>query len=230
MATFDDIMVEITPQVLLKAYACGIFPMAESADDNALYWIEPEKRGILPLNKVHISKRLARTIKQEKFQIRVDHNFKKVIDNCAAPRPGRRSTWINDRIRELYGELFKLGCCHTIEAWMDDRLVGGLYGVHLGGAFFGESMFSLEKDASKVALIYLVARLKYGGFALLDTQFVTDHLRTFGAEEVSREKFQRLLEGALTLRADFFGLPADAEPSSILQLVSQTSNTACSTA
>lgn len=230
MTTFDDIMVDITPQVLLKAYACGIFPMAESAEDNALYWIEPEKRGILPLNEVHVSKRLARTIKQEQFEIRVDHNFKKVIEGCALPRPGRRSTWINNRIRELYGELFKLGHCHTIEAWRGDKLVGGLYGVHIGGAFFGESMFSIERDASKVAMIYLVARLKHGGFALLDTQFVTDHLRTFGAQEVNRDKFQRLLEGALTLRADFFGLPANASGSSILQLVNQTSKTACSTA
>lgn len=230
MTTFDDIMVEITPQVLMKAYACGIFPMAESAEDNALYWIEPERRGILPLNDVHISKRLARTIKQQKFEIRVDQNFKKVIEGCAAPAPGRRSTWINDRIRELYGELFKLGCCHTVEAWMGEKLVGGLYGVHLGGAFFGESMFSLEKDASKVALVYLVARLKHGGFSLLDTQFVTDHLRKFGAVEVNREKFQRLLDGALSLRADFFGLPADASPESILQLVNQTSKTACSKA
>lgn len=223
MATFDDIMVEITPQVLLKAYACGIFPMAESAHDNALYWIEPEYRGVLPLDNVHVSKRLARTIRQEKFEIRIDYNFKNVIDGCAEPNPDRPSTWINDRIRELYTALFKQGHCHTVEAWLDDKLVGGLYGVHIGGAFFGESMFSRERDASKVALIYLVARLNHGGFKLLDTQFVTDHLRTFGAEEVNRDQFQRLLDGAINLRSDFLGLPADASPETVLQLVNQTS-------
>ena len=159
MTTIDDVMIEITPQVLLKAYACGIFPMAESADDNALYWIEPERRGILPLDDVHIPK--------------VDHDFEGVIDGCAAPRAGRRSTWINGRIRSLYRELFKLGHCHTVEVWQDGKMIGGLYGVHLGRAFFGESMFSTARDASKIALVYLVARLKYGGFTLLDTQFVT---------------------------------------------------------
>ncbi len=223
-------MVEITPQVLLKAYACGIFPMAESADDNALYWIEPERRGILPLDNIHVPRKLAKTIRQGRFEIRVDSNFKGVIEGCAVPRPGRRSTWINSRIRELYFELFKLGCCHTVEAWRNDKLVGGLYGVHLGGAFFGESMFSAERDASKVALIYLLARLKYGRFSLLDTQFVTDHLRRFGAIEVNRERFQRLLEKALLRRSDFLGLSAKVSPDSVLQLVSQTSKTGCSTA
>ena len=222
-------MVEITPQVLLKAYACGIFPMAESAEDNALYWIEPERRGILPLDDVHIPRRLARTIRRDIFDVRIDNNFKGVIDGCATSRPGRRSTWINKRIRELYSELFKLGYCHTVETWRNDKLVGGLYGVHLGGAFFGESMFAAENDASKVALVYLVARLKYGGFKLLDTQFVTHHLQRFGTVEVTREEFQRLLERALSIRGDFLGLPAALPGASVLQLVSQTSNTGCST-
>ena len=222
-------MVEITPQVLLKAYACGIFPMAESAEDNALYWIEPERRGILPLDDVHVPRRLARTIRQETFEVRIDNSFSGVIEGCATSRPGRRSTWINNRIRELYSELFKLGYCHTVEVWRKDKMVGGLYGVHLGGAFFGESMFSEERDASKVALIYLVGRLKYGGFKLLDTQFVTDHLKRFGTVEVKRDEFQRLLEGALSRRGDFLGLPATLPGSSVLQLVSQTSKTACST-
>lgn len=230
VTSINDIMIEITPQVLLKAYACGIFPMAESADDNALYWIEPERRGILPLDAIHVPKRLSRTIRQGRFEIRTDSDFDGVIDGCAGARPERRSTWINDRIRTLYRELYNLGHCHTVEAWREGRLVGGLYGVHLGGAFFGESMFSHERDASKIALVYLAARLKFGGFKLLDTQFVTEHLTRFGATEVTREAFQRLLEEALAVSADFFALSADVSPDSVLQLVSQTSKTGCSTA
>jgi len=230
MSSINDIMVEITPQVLLKAYAHGIFPMAESAEDSALYWIEPERRGILPLEKVHIPRRLARTVRASNFEICIDSNYTGVIEGCASSRPSRASTWINSRIRRLYSELFELGHCHTVEAWKGDRLVGGLYGVHLGRAFFGESMFSYERDASKVALVHLIARLKHGGFNLLDTQFVTDHLVRFGAMEVSREKFQSLLEESLQGSADFNALPADYPAEYILQLVSQTSKTGCSTA
>ncbi|HEV3242560.1 MAG TPA: leucyl/phenylalanyl-tRNA--protein transferase, partial [Methyloceanibacter sp.] len=186
MTSIDDSMIEITPQVLLKAYACGIFPMAESAEDNALYWIEPERRGILPLDRVHVPRRLARTIRQGGFEVRIDSDFEAVIEGCAAPRAGRRSTWINGRICRLYADLFALGHCHTVEVWEGDELIGGLYGVHLGRAFFGESMFSKAHDASKIALVYLVARLKFGGFELLDTQFVTSHLARFGAIEVER--------------------------------------------
>lgn len=227
MTTFDHMMVEITPQVLLKAYGCGIFPMAESAYDNALYWIEPERRGIIPLNAIHIPRSLAKIIKKDRFDVKIDTDFHGVIDGCASLRAGRKSTWINDRIRELYYQLFKLGYCHTVETWQNGRLVGGLYGVHLGGVFFGESMFSYERDASKVALVYLFARLINGGFKLLDTQFVTDHLRTFGAVEITRDKFQILLEDALHYKADFYYLPADCPSSFILQSVSQTSKTAC---
>jgi leucyl/phenylalanyl-tRNA--protein transferase len=230
MSSISDITVDITPQVLLKAYACGIFPMAESATDSALYWIEPERRGILPLDDVHVPRRLARTIRQERFEVRIDNDFEAVINGCAAPRSGRQSTWINSRIRTLYGELFELGCCHTVEVWREGRLAGGLYGVRLAGAFFGESMFSRERDASKIALVYLVARLKYGGFKLLDTQFLTEHLANFGATEVSREKFQGLLDGALLGPGEFSALPADCSGSFVLQLVSQTSKTGCSTA
>ena len=197
MTSIDDVMIEITPQVLLKAYACGIFPMAESAEDNALYWIEPERRGILPLDRVHVPRRLARTIRRGGFEVRIDNDFHAVIDGCAAPRAGRRSTWINGRIRNLYAELFAMRHCHTVEVWEDGELIGGLYGVHLGRAFFGESMFSKARDASKIALVYLVARLKFGGFELLDTQFLTGHLARFGAIEVGRAEFQRLLEAAL---------------------------------
>jgi leucyl/phenylalanyl-tRNA--protein transferase len=197
VTSIDDVMIEITPQVLLKAYACGIFPMAESAEDNALYWIEPERRGILPLDRVHVPRRLARTIRRGGFEVRIDDDFDAVIAGCAAPRAGRRSTWINGRIRNLYAELFAMRHCHTVEVWEDGELIGGLYGVHLGRAFFGESMFSKARDASKIALIYLVARLKFGGFELLDTQFLTGHLARFGAIEVGRAEFQRLLEAAL---------------------------------
>jgi leucyl/phenylalanyl-tRNA--protein transferase len=221
MASRDDIVIEITPQVLLKAYACGIFPMAESAEDPALYWIEPQQRGVLPLDQVHVPRRLARTIKQGTFDIRVDSDFDGVISGCAASRPGRRTTWINPRIRGLYRDLFNSGYCHTVEAWAGGRLVGGLYGVALNGAFFGESMFSTERDASKVALVYLCARLARGGFVLLDTQFVTDHLRQFGTVEIERGEFHKLLERALAHEADFAALPKDASPEEVLRLLGQ---------
>ncbi|MEZ5856874.1 MAG: leucyl/phenylalanyl-tRNA--protein transferase [Hyphomicrobiaceae bacterium] len=216
MASRDDIAIEITPQVLLKAYACGIFPMAESSDDPALYWIEPQARGLLPLQHVHIPRRLARTIRSAQFEVRVDSDFDAVITGCAASRPGRRSTWINARIRNLYGALFEEGHCHTIETWLDGKLVGGLYGVSLGAAFFGESMFSTERDASKVALVYLVARLVAGGYTLLDTQFVTDHLRQFGTIEVDKAEFHAQLAKALPKAADFSTLPIDAAPETVL--------------
>jgi leucyl/phenylalanyl-tRNA--protein transferase len=216
MASRDDIVIEITPQVLLKAYACGIFPMAESADDPALYWIEPQQRGILQLAAVHVPRRLARTVRQGVYDIRVDTDFEGVISGCAASRPGRRTTWINPKIRALYRDLFATGYCHTVEAWHGDRLVGGLYGVALNGAFFGESMFSLARDASKVALVYLCARLIHGGFSLLDTQFVTEHLKQFGTVEIDRAAFHALLEKALAHEANFAALPADAPPEHIL--------------
>lgn len=221
MATRDDIMIEITPQVLLKAYSCGIFPMAESADDPALYWIEPQHRGILPLDDIHVPRRLARTLRNTPLTVKVDTDFEGVISGCAASRPGRRSTWINTRIRNLYRELFRLGHCHTIEVWKDDELVGGLYGVALGGAFFGESMFSSERDASKIALLHLAGRLIAGGFKLLDTQFVTEHLRQFGTLEVERDEFHRRLEDALRVRADFHLLPEQVDPELILAFVAR---------
>lgn len=198
----------ITPDVLLKAYACGIFPMAESADDPGLFWIEPEQRGIIPLDRFRVPSRLARTVRSDRFEIRVDSDFEGVINGCAAPQGGRENTWINGPIRQLYGELFRRGHCHTVETWRDGKLVGGLYGVRLGGAFFGESMFHRERDASKVALVHLVGRLLAGGFKLLDTQFVTSHLSSFGAEEVPRRRYQRMLEDALACDADFYCWPA----------------------
>ena len=193
----DDVLLEITPQVLLKAYACGIFPMAESADDPELFWIEPDLRGVLPLDAFHVPRRLARTVRGD---------FDAVIEGCATPAPGRRKTWINRPIRRLYGELFELGHCHTVEAWREGKLVGGLYGIALGGAFFGESMFSFERDASKVALTHLAARLIKGGFSLLDTQFVTEHLKRFGAVELDKRAYTAALETALQIEGDFHRL------------------------
>jgi len=219
MASRDDIIIEITPQVLLKAYTCGIFPMAESADDPALYWIEPQQRGILPLDRVHVPKRLARTIRQGIFEVRIDTDFEGVLDGCAASRAGRRTTWINRKIRALYRDLYDAGYCHTVEAWSGGRLVGGLYGVALHGAYFGESMFSVERDASKVALVYLCARLIRGGFLLLDTQFVTDHLRQFGTIEIERDQFHARLERALVHEATFHALPANVNAQAVLDIV-----------
>ncbi len=224
MASRDDIVIEITPQVLLKAYTCGIFPMAESAEDPALYWIEPQQRGILLLDQIHVPKRLARTIRQQAFEIRVDTDFEGVIEGCAASRPGRRTTWINSKIRGLYRDLYRTGYCHTVETWRDGRLVGGLYGVALAGAFFGESMFSTERDASKVALVYLSARLIHGGFSLLDTQFVTDHLRQFGTIEIDRAEFHKLLERALAHDADFLALPKKPGPELVLDIIQGRGN------
>jgi leucyl/phenylalanyl-tRNA--protein transferase len=208
MANRDSLTVEITPEVLLKAYACGIFPMAENADDPSIYWVEPDERGIIPLRGFHVPQRLARTIRADRFEIAVDRDFDAVIEGCAAPGRDRARTWINARIRALYSRLHEIGHCHTVEAYEDGRLVGGLYGVRLGGAFFGESMFHVARDASKVALVHLVARLRAGGFTLLDTQFVTDHLRTFGAVEVPRTRYHKLLENALTGEGDWTALPS----------------------
>ncbi len=213
----------ITAEVLLKAYAIGVFPMAESAEDPGLFWIEPEQRGILPLDRFHVPRRLVRTMRREPFEIRVDTDFEGVIEGCASPAPGRRKTWINRRIRELYGDLFRLGHCHTVEAWQDGALVGGLYGIQLGGAFFGESMFSTVTDASKVALAHLVARLKAGGFSLLDIQFITDHLKRFGAIEIGRDDYQQLLSRAVAAKADFYSMAGGGTSEEVLQLLSHTS-------
>lgn len=219
MISPDQPMIEISASVLLKAYSCGIFPMAEDADSAELHWIDPEFRGMLPLDGVHLPKRLVRTIRQGRFEVRIDTDFAAVIDNCAASRPGRYSTWINDRIRTLYGELFDLGYCHTVETYSDGKLVGGLYGVALQGAFFGESMFSTETDASKVALVHLCARLIRGGFTLLDTQFITDHLSRFGTIEIGRDEFHERLSHALQKSADFAALDTATPPNDIIEIV-----------
>ncbi len=223
MTQAGDDSFQITSDVLLKAYSCGIFPMAESADDPGLYWVEPEQRGIIPLDGLRVSTRLARTVRSDKFEVRVDSDFDAVIAACAAPQEGRENTWINTPIRRLYRELFDRGHCHCVEAWRGGQLVGGLYGVRLGGAFFGESMFHIERDASKVALVHLVGRLIAGGFKLLDTQFVTSHLASLGAIEVPRRRYQQILEDALVSPADFYCWPAAVTGAGALQPISHTS-------
>jgi leucyl/phenylalanyl-tRNA---protein transferase len=209
MTSRDSAAAEITPEVLLRAYACGIFPMAESAEDPTLFWVEPEMRGVIPLDGFRIASRLARTVRSDAFTVTVDTAFKAVISGCAAPQPGRADTWINKRIRDLYIGLYQLGHAHSVEVWENTELVGGLYGVNLGRAFFGESMFHRARDASKVALVHLVARLIAGGFELLDTQYVTEHLRSFGAVEISRRRYCALLDKAIKGNADFYKLPVD---------------------
>jgi leucyl/phenylalanyl-tRNA---protein transferase len=188
----------ITPDLVLKAYATGIFPMAEHADDPALHWYEPTSRGIIPLNGFHISRSLAKTVRQEPFEVSVDRDFAAIIDGCSGGGPDRSTTWINSTIRSLYGALFEQGHCHTVEVRAQGKLIGGLYGVSLGGAFFGESMFHCATDASKVALVHLVALLRRGGYTLLDAQFVTKHLSTFGAVEISKAEYQTRLNHAIT--------------------------------
>lgn len=194
--------------MVLRAYSIGIFPMASRRSDPTVHWVAPKMRGILPLTEFRASRRLCRTVRHNPFQMRCDSAFAQVIEACAAPRPGHPETWINPQIARVFCELHALGHAHSIEAWRDDRLVGGLYGLVLGGAFFGESMFSHEADASKVALVHLVASLLIGGFALLDIQFITDHLRQFGAIEVPALSYLQLLEAALHQQARFYCEPS----------------------
>lgn len=200
---------EITPEIILKAYAAGIFPMAEDADDPGLFWVDPQFRGIIPIDDFHFSRRLARTVRSDHFSVRSNQNFEGVISGCAQSRMNGEKTWINERIRNLYSSLFELGCCHTIEVYNGDQLVGGLYGITLGSAFFGESMFHTERDASKVALVHLVARLKRNNFTLLDTQFVTDHLAGFGAIEIPRRRYKDLLQQAISQHAEWDKWPGN---------------------
>ena len=216
-------MSRLTVETLLRAYAVGLFPMAERRDDTQLYWIDPEKRGILPLDTFHIPRRLRRTVRSGRFDIRCDTAFEAVIRGCAAPAHGRPETWINTQIVDLYTELFEMGRAHSVEAWLEGELVGGLYGVSLGGAFFGESMFSTVTDASKVALIHLVARLRKGGYRLLDTQFVTRHLSQFGAVEIPRVGYRHILAAALDVNAVFYRELGADDLDSLLQSTIQTS-------
>ncbi len=200
---------QITPDILLRAYAIGLFPMAESASDPNLFWVDPDERGVFPLDGLLVTRSLAKAIRSDRYAIKVDHDYEGVIDGCAASAPGREGTWINGRIRALYRALFEAGHVHTVEAWAGDQLVGGLYGVAIGAAFFGESMFHRSTDASKVALAHLVARLRVGGFTLLDTQFVTEHLASLGAVAVPRLAYHALLAAAVERPADFWAWPRD---------------------
>jgi leucyl/phenylalanyl-tRNA---protein transferase len=209
--------------MLLRAYALGIFPMAERRDDDEVYWVDPERRGILPLDRFHLPRRLARTVRQGRFDVRCDSSFDAVVEACAEPDFGRSETWINGPIRRLSSQLFALGYGHSVECWRKDELVGGLYGIALGGAFFGESMFSRERDASKVALAHLVLRLRLGGFRLLDTQFITQHLAQFGAVELARVEYRKLLAGALSAKPQFYGEVVPEEVASFLQSRTQRS-------
>jgi leucyl/phenylalanyl-tRNA---protein transferase len=194
----------LTPDLLLTAYAQGVFPMAERRDDPNLFWVSPDTRGILPLERFHVSRRLARTVRSDRFAVRIDTAFEDVMRACAAPAPGREESWINAEILSVYTALHERGHAHSVECWRDGQLVGGLYGVNLGAAFFGESMFMRETDASKVALVHLVARLIRGGFTLLDAQFLTDHLARFGAVAIPRKIYMKLLASALASEADFY--------------------------
>jgi leucyl/phenylalanyl-tRNA---protein transferase len=218
--------VNITPELLLNAYMQGIFPMAEGPDSNDVFWVDPEERGIFPLDDFHIPKKLAKKIRANHFDVRINTAFREVMRECAKPTDNkdRKSTWINEMILEKYAELHELGYAHSIECWQEDKLVGGLYGVSLNGAFCGESMFHWVTDASKVALVHLVARLKVGGYTLLDTQFVTDHLSQFGAIEIPRKEYRARLNQALEIdKSDFYRLSEDADGSTVLQSVTQTS-------
>jgi leucyl/phenylalanyl-tRNA--protein transferase len=200
--------VEITPDLMLRAYRHGLFPMAETRLGERLYWLDPERRGVLPLDRFHLSRRLRRTVLSDAFNVTVDRHFAATIAGCAAAAPGRDDTWINPQIERLFAALHAQGYAHSIECHQRGVLVGGLYGVSLGGAFFGESMFSAVRDASKVALVHLVARLRLGGYKLLDTQFVTSHLSQFGTEEVPRDDYRRMLADAVAAPARWISEPA----------------------
>lgn len=204
--------IEVTPELMLRAYRVGLFPMAETRRGQRLYWLDPELRGVLPLDGFHLPRRLLRTVLSDTFQVTANRAFAEVIAGCAAAAPGREDTWINTDIERLFFELHRQGHAHSIESWADGVLVGGLYGVSLGSVFFGESMFSLARDASKVALVHLVARMRLGGYTLLDTQFVTSHLAQFGAHEVPRDAYKAMLASAVQEKATWL---SDPEPGAL---------------
>ncbi|WOI54585.1 leucyl/phenylalanyl-tRNA--protein transferase [Parvularcula sp. LCG005] len=220
----DSAPQKLTPELLLQAYQIGYFPMADDATADEIYWVHPELRGVIPLDRFHISKSLRKTVRQDRYIVTSDTDFRTVMQRCAEPQAGRRVTWINEQILEAYTGLFELGFAHSVETRTEDgTLVGGLYGVSIGGAFFGESMFSRATDASKVALVHLVAKLRAGGYRLLDTQFQNDHLVQFGTMEVPADDYQILLADAVQTEADFAALPDQMPGSTILQSITQTS-------
>lgn len=207
----DPFSLELTPELIVRAYQAGIFPMAEDASSPDLFWVCPQKRGILPLDSFHVSKSLRKVLRSHPYSVRVDTDFHAVLDGCAAPGRDRESTWINPAIRRLYGALFERGLCHTVEVWDGGELVGGLYGLSLGAAFFGESMFHTRTNASKIALAHLVERLRAGGYRLCDTQFVTPHLKTLGGIEIAREDYEVRLADALQHVGDFLALDRERQ-------------------
>jgi leucyl/phenylalanyl-tRNA--protein transferase len=215
----------LNPDLLLRAYRLGLFPMAESRTSRALHWLDPEARGVLPLNEFHFPRSLMKTLRIAKFEITADQDFPATIAACAAARAHRPETWINAEIERLFIDLHRLGFAHSVETYQNGQLVGGLYGACLGGAFFGESMFSTATDASKAALVHLVARLRLGGYALLDTQFITSHLARFGAVEIPREKYHALLADAVDIPASFPAMPDPARLQSEIELLYQNSRT-----
>ena len=214
---------KLSPQMLLEAYRLGFFPMGESRDSDELVWVRPKERGVFPLDAFHVPRSLAKVLKQERFDVRINTAFLSVMRLCASMEAGRIETWINDEIVEAYGALHAMGHAHSVESWQDGELVGGLYGVSIAGAFFGESMFSLVTDASKVALCHLVARLKKGGYTLLDTQFLTPHLARFGGIGIAADDYEDRLAAALKVKGDFFALPLQTSGSCIVQAITQTS-------
>ncbi|MCH6578302.1 MAG: leucyl/phenylalanyl-tRNA--protein transferase [Proteobacteria bacterium] len=216
-------MSELTPDILLRTYAAGIFPMAESAEDPTLFWVDPETRGILPLEKFRVSRGVQRKLRRHVFEVRCDTAFEEVVRACAAKTSERPTTWINEEIIRLYLGLHAMGHAHSVECWQGGELAGGLYGVCIGGAFFGESMFSRVTDASKIALAHLVARLRRGGYRLLDTQFVTSHLEQFGVTEVGRGEYQAILSSALAADASFYRGPLASEELEFRQSLTQIS-------
>jgi len=225
MSESDDNDLELTPDLLLRAYAAGVFPMAESRRAHSVFWVEPRLRGVLPIERFHVPHSLRKTVRRGLFKVHCDTAFEAVMRACAEPRPGHPETWINEPIIVAYTALHRRGFAHSVECWQEEQLVGGLYGVALGGAFFGESMFSRVRDASKVALVHLVARLKLGGYALLDVQFVTEHLARFGVEEIQARVYRRKLEAALAIDARFYGDLPDGEAGSALDWVLWQSTT-----
>ncbi len=219
MKDSDSDALELTPELVLRAYGAGVFPMAEDALSDEIYWVDPRKRGILPLNGFHLSRSLRKRLLRQDYRVRIDTAFSEVLESCA----DREETWINPQIRELFHQLHRMGYAHSVEVWRDSDLIGGLYGLRLGAAFFGESMFSKERDGSKIALAWLVARLRAGRFTLLDTQFTTPHLESLGARLVPRGHYHELLERALMRRGDIYSLTVDTSASDVVQLITQRS-------
>jgi len=214
--------IEVTPELLLRAYRVGLFPMAETRRGQRLYWLDPELRGVLPLDGFHLPKRLLRTVLSERYEVTSNQSFSAVVAGCAAAAPGREDTWINADIERLFGDLHRRGFAHSVECRLGGSLVGGLYGVSLGGVFFGESMFSVARDASKVALVHLVARMRLGGYTLLDTQFVTKHLAQFGADEIPRDRYKVLLAEAVEVPAQWLPVPDPAMLEAEIRLLYRT--------